>query len=140
MAIAAFREYFKEVRNILVIDDLEDIRARELFIALEECYRMEESSDETLLAKIQDSELKKMIIEKGATAEFDQNTEKIIGDSVLSIKKGSIEKKRRKIEHRLREYESEGRDLKEVKDLLNEKIYYDKDADLTCLKDKKFKY
>jgi len=129
LAITVFREYFEEVRNFLSVDDLTDRRARDVFIALEECYRLEESSSEALLEKIQDSELKKMIIIKGTTAEFNQNTEKIIRDSIRTIKKGSIEKKRRKIERRLREYESEGMDLKEVKELLNEKIYYDKELE-----------
>ena len=68
-------------------------------------------------------------MEKSGSEEFGENTDKIIRDSIDSIKVGSIEKKRRKIERLLREYEEEGRDLTDVKDLLNEKIYYDKELE-----------
>jgi DNA primase len=129
LAVAVFREYFVEVRQELTVDDFTDQEARDLFIALEECHRAGESSFDSLLEKLEESDVKSLVLAKSGSAEFYQNTEQIIRDAVDSIRKGSIEKKRRKIERLLREYEEEGRDLREVKDLLNEKIYYDRELE-----------
>ncbi len=129
LAITVNREYFEEVRKFLSIEDFEDVSARGLFIALEEAYRNEESSMDALLGRIDDLQLRDLIIEKTATEEFKENYEKVIEDSIQTIRRKSVEKKRRNIEHLLRKYKSEGIQSRELKDLLNEKIYYDRELE-----------
>ena len=129
LAIAVNREYFEEVRKFLSIEDFEDVSARWLYIALEEAYRNEEASMEALLERIDNIQLRELILEKTATEEFKENCEKVIEDSIRTIRRKSVEKKRRNIEHLLRKYESDGIHSREVKDLLNEKIYYDSELE-----------
>ena len=128
-AVALNREYFKTVRNILNQDDFDDNFARELFIALEECFRDEESSMESLLSRIENSALKNLIIEKASSDEFAMNTDKIIQDGIIVVKRKSLEKKRDEIVQMLRRSNNFTDKKYNSRVLLEEKMYLDNELE-----------
>lgn len=135
LAVAAHREYFNIMRSSLGVEDFQDKKARELFIALEECFRNDEITYESLLARISSEDLRNLVISRTATEEFSVNLEKIIHDTIQRMLQRRIEKKRRHILNLLRKYEEEGEHSQEVIDLLNEKIFYDKELEKLRISD-----
>lgn len=126
LAATEHRQFFPFVRARLKIDDFQDPRGKELFVALEECYRQGEGSLEKLLEKIGTKELKDLILEKIAKEEFNVNVEMIIHDGVDRIKEKSLLRKREEIELTLRKSRSRG-DLDEERKLIAEKVFLDKE-------------
>jgi DNA primase len=125
LAVAVNREYFQEVRNTIAVDDLEDQRARAYFVALEECYRQGESTEEALLRRLDDDSLKGLLLEKTASGEFTISPERLIRDGLREIRRRSLEKRRRSLVSAL----SRARDENpgKLRELLSEKMYLDEE-------------
>ncbi|MAG14205.1 MAG: DNA primase [Spirochaetales bacterium] len=125
LAVALNRYLFREIRKSLSADDLSDSRAKNLFITLEDAYRNDEESFEALLMRIEDEELKKLLIEKAALAEFSINQEKIIRDGVFRIRERSIKNRIGTLERVIREKERVQGHFHDIKNLLEEKMFLD---------------
>jgi DNA primase len=125
LAVAVNRDYFQEVRNTVAVDDLEDPRARKVFVALEECYRQGERTEEALLRRFgeEDEPLRNLLLEKTASGEFTFNTERLIEDGLRQIRRRSLEKRRRFLISAL----SRAKQQDAVKELLGEKMYLDEE-------------
>jgi DNA primase len=123
LAVAVNREYFPKVRNTIAVDDLEDIRARKVFVALEECFRQGETTEELLLQRLEDAELKALLLEKAASGEFMLNPQKMIQDGLKKIRRRSLEKKQRALVSAL----ARDKDPVKLKELLAEKMYLDEE-------------
>ncbi len=134
MATVVNRGHFVFVRRMLRPEDFDDIRARTLFIALEECYRREESSLEMLLARIDDEKLRALVLEKTNSEEFNLNQEKSIKDAVYRIRQRNLEKQRSAVESQIRQSgrKSGGDVAGQLLELQQEKMYLD--AELEKLK------
>ena len=78
MAVAANTSLFPVMRASLSSDDFEDTVARDLFIVLEECYRTESATYESLLARCPDDSMRKMITETVMNGEFAENAQKVV--------------------------------------------------------------
>jgi DNA primase len=131
LAVTANREHFAYVRSVIKPEDLEDEAAKEVFIALEECFRREETSTDTLLSRISNQNLKEEIIRRITSGEFRENIDRAIKESVQKIKMKSLLKKREYIERALRSknlYESPEGDHK-LRTLLEDKMYLDKELE-----------
>jgi len=127
LAVAANREYFPEVRKRLFPEDLEDPRARDIYITLEDCFREEENSNDALLARFGDEELKRLVLEKISTEEFSINPEILISDGIKLVRRRSLEKRGKQLSVLLTQ--GGGRDDRREKDLLSEKEYIDKELE-----------
>ncbi len=133
LAVASHRELYSFVRAAIATDDLEDEAAVELFIALEDAYRHNETSTEALLERIDNSSLRDLTIHRISSGEFDANSEQVVRDSVHRVKMRSLETKRSRIEARLRHLSRTGAsgpdgrqdDPEELRRLLEDKIYLD---------------
>jgi DNA primase len=125
LAVACNLKYFAELRKTIALDDLEDEQARRLYIALEECFRNEESSLEALLARIEDEQLRQLVLEKNAAGEFTINQERVIGDGIISLRQRSLEKKRDSIQSLLDRNNKQ--ELWKLKELQAEKIFLDEE-------------
>lgn len=134
MATVVNRGHFVFVRRMLKPEDLIDSRARNIFIALEECYRREETSLEMLLARIEDESLCALVIEKTNSDEFNLNQEKSIQDAVYRIRQRNLEKQRSAVESQIRQSgrKSGGDIAGQLLELQQEKMYLD--AELEKLK------
>lgn len=129
MAVIVNRQFFPLVRSALRPDDLDDTRAKELFIALEECFRAEEESLEHLLKRIDNQEVRDLVLQKLASDEFLVNSDKLIREAIAQIRLRSIEKRRAAIAQRIRRAERSGGGEDIVRELLVERMYLDKELE-----------
>jgi DNA primase len=101
LAVAANFGYFPLMRASVSSDDLEDPVARDLFIVLEECYRTDSSSYESLLARCTDEALRKLVTETVVNGEFAENSQKVIEDGILMVRRNLLEKRKNRIVSKL---------------------------------------
>ncbi len=131
--VVANRKYFEYVRKMITETDLSDKLARDIFIALEECYREEEESLETLLEKLKNQDLKSLIAQKVTSGEFSINVERATHDGIRNIKRRSLERRRDEV---IRLLKLSGNDQNDVdnsnidtRTLLEEKMFLDKELE-----------
>ena len=93
---------FLDFRAALEISEIEDPHAREIFIALEECIRYEESNMFEFLTRLSSPELKNMISECSATGEFSANPRKFVSDGIIKNKIKRLERRQEEIIIKLR--------------------------------------
>jgi DNA primase len=93
LALAVHRDYFAQVRNLVTLEDLEDPRARKLFVAMEECYRSEESSLQALLARLEDSELREELLAKAASGAFSEDPERLVRDGLNAVRRRGLQRR-----------------------------------------------
>jgi DNA primase len=121
---------FPKLRAAMEISELDDLNAKELFIALEECIRYGETGMDELLARISLPELKKTIIERSASGEFFINSEQLVSDGIKKIKEKRLERKQEEIIIKLRSFKKNSKKNSEEqntneKELLTEKMQID---------------
>jgi DNA primase len=117
---------YPEFRAAVEIKDIEDAYAKELFVALEECFTNEENGLGALISRIATPKLRNFIIERGISPEFkgdEKRDRKIMEDGIRRVKEKRLRRRLSEIgaELRLRERNS-GSD---VDDLIAEKMYVD---------------
>jgi DNA primase len=126
LAVAAHRELFHIVRNSSIgVNDLQDEKARELFIALEEAFRADEKTLDAVLFRVEDEWLKEAIVKRISSGEFDLNQEKMVGDAVKRIKQRTLKRKRDELDAEIRRVERESPDVARANELLAEKMHLD---------------
>jgi hypothetical protein len=94
-------------------------------VALEECYRQGERTEEALLRRLDDEVLRELLLEKTASGEFILNPERLIQDGLRGIRRRSLEKRRRFLISALARAKEQ--DAVKVKELLGEKMYLDEE-------------
>jgi DNA primase len=123
--VALNTDLYSEFRSKLEIKEIDDPAAKELFIALEECYKHDESGIDFLLARIDDEALRNFVTDSGASGEFKGDSQKFMEDGINKIKKKGLEKRLTEISAQMREDERTlGGDVN-IDDLLAEKKYID---------------
>ncbi len=126
LALAIHQELFPRVRSSgIALSDLEDPRARELFVALEEAFRAEEMSFDALLARVEDETLKETLVRSVSSGEFDVNQEKAVEDGVKRIKQRTLKRKSDELAAQMRRMESEKTDPAQMRQMLAEKMHLD---------------
>ncbi len=122
------RARFAYVRTYVQPEDLEDREAREIYLALEECFRRGETELDQLVARILDPEIADMVRARLATGEFDNEADRAIPDAVKAIRIRGVEKKRRAVEAELRRVSASSAQAgNEYSELLNEKMILDRE-------------
>jgi DNA primase len=116
---------FSRFRAALGIDEIEDPNAKELFIALEECLRHEETGMDELLARIPSPNLRNYLIERGASGEFSINQEQLMADGIKKIRAKGLERQNEEIIIKLRGLRKAEDRSSEVNELLAEKMRID---------------
>jgi DNA primase len=127
LAVAVHREYFPQIRNLIGAEDLEDDRARKLYIALEECFRAEESTEQALLARIEEPSLRNEVLARTASGEFAAAPERLIQDGLASVRRRSLERRRNALSAQLSG--TAGKEPARLKDLLSEKMHIDEELE-----------
>ncbi|MCX7029238.1 MAG: DNA primase [Spirochaetes bacterium] len=126
LALSTNRDLFPGVRaGGVALADLEDARARALYVALEEGFRGEEAGLDALLARLDDAGLRELVVRKAASGEFDMNPERIVADSLRRIRQRGLQRDREAVQARLRRLEGEHAAPAEVRELLAEKQHLD---------------
>ena len=95
LAVSVNRELFAAVRSRLEVDDFEDARARVLYIALEDCYRNDQTDTEHLLLRLEPPELRSLVAQKLGSDEFTVNTDAYVSERrAPRVKSHALERKR----------------------------------------------
>ncbi|MDA8411179.1 MAG: DNA primase [Treponema sp.] len=128
LAVVNHAAQFALLRSSVALDDMEDGRARELYLALEESYRAGTMDIASIVAKIGSVDLRKSVMEAVASGEFDEQADRLIDDGIRNARKKRLGKRLEFILERLRD--SAGG---ETQELLVEKMHLD--AELASLKD-----
>jgi DNA primase len=129
LAVALNRDLFPLVRNGGIASDLDDKRARDLYVALEEAYRAEEKEFESLCARLDDPALRDLAIRKAASGEFDMNQERMVTDGVRRIRERSLRKRIEGLSAEMRKTEKESHDPSRINELLAEKMHLDSELE-----------
>jgi len=109
--VALNMELYPEFRSHVEIGEIDDRAAKELFIALEECYKYDECGIDSLLDRIKDENLNSFISSIGTTGEFNgiarsgEVPRKFMEDGINRIKKKRLEKRLLEINALMRESE-----------------------------------
>jgi len=123
--IAVNIELYPEFRAALEIKDIDDWAAKELFIALEECFKHDEGGADSLLARIKDSALRNYLIDRGTSGEYKGDSHKFMEDGINRIRIKKLEKRLVEINAQMRENERKNDDSLNIEELLMEKITID---------------
>jgi DNA primase len=130
LAVAANRESFALVRNGgIQLSDLDDERARSLFVALEESFRADETSFEAFCARIEDAQLKDLAIRKVSSGEFDLNQERLVADGVRRIRQRALRKRIDMLAMEMKRAEKGPADPARMNELLAEKMHLDSELE-----------
>ncbi len=124
LAVTVNRELFAAVRSRLEVDDLEDARARVLYIALEDCYRHDQTDTEHLLLRLEPPELRSLVARKLGSDEFTVNADAYVSEGIRHVKSHALERKRDRLMEQVRQAEHAGAS-QVVTELLADKIYLD---------------
>jgi len=127
LATVGSRGHFSYVRRWIQPEDLQDPMAREIYVALEEAYRRDESSLELLLERIADPAVGDLIRQRLATGEFDGKHDQAIHDGVMSIRRRALQLKVGEVEAMLRRAASGTGEALDEAELLGEKMYLDRE-------------
>ena len=114
----------KKFRANLNIGDFDDLNAKDLLIAMEECLRYGETGMDKLLERITSGALKNIILEGSATGEFSINKELYISDGIKKLREKRLKKQQEEIIIKLRQAKNSMED-EEAKELLAEKMHVD---------------
>ncbi|MDR2094451.1 MAG: DNA primase [Treponema sp.] len=132
---------YPQFRVILSIKEIEDPAAKELFVALEECYINDEAGMDNLLSRISSSSLRSFITERSSRLMYQANPEKLIADGVKRVKQKRLEGRLTEIVKQIRITKngtsgaSNGEIVVGLDELLAEKMHID--AELRRLKEVK---
>jgi DNA primase len=125
-------------RGEVRIDEVEDTAAKELFIAMEECYIREENGADALLSRIASASLRNYVAGKGISGEFSGNPEQLMKDGIKKISQNRLGRRLSGIAMELYGLEHKSADVgreDRLDELLVEKMHID--AELRRLKEGK---
>jgi DNA primase len=126
VALAVHRELYPNARALIGVQDVEDIEARKLYIALEESFRNEDQNFEAFLSRVENEAVRNLIQEKMASGEYAENGEKIVADSVRKLRVRILERKRESIKKSISKVAIDAENNGSgVNDLMYEKMFID---------------
>ena len=129
MAVALHREFLDRIKNYSGVFDFQDKRAEILYKALLECEENSESSTESLLIRISDESVSKILLEKISTGELDENTSELIDKTLLLIRKRHLESRSKEINRVMSQVSREADSWELVNELIIEKQALDKEIE-----------
>jgi DNA primase len=102
--VVANFQFFSELRSSLSVDDFEDSLAKGIFIVLEECFRRDTVSMSSILAQFDDGNVKQLISTAVTSGEYSTKfTDGMMRDSILRIRKKSLERQRNAVLNQIRQ-------------------------------------
>ncbi len=107
-AVVLSADRYLDVRSKVALDDLDDYRARDLYIALEEAYRAEDLGVESVLVRVEDETARFFVRECAAHGVFSANPDRLVDDGIVVVRRRSIARRRERILTRIAELEARG--------------------------------
>ncbi|MDR0320278.1 MAG: DNA primase [Treponema sp.] len=130
--VAVNTELYPDFRAAVEIKDIDDLAAKELFIALEECFKHGQSGIDALLSRIDDEALRNFVASLGTSGEFKSEMEGIsardprrfMEDGIKRVRIKILKKRITEINAQMRESERSSQDLN-IDELLADKKIID---------------
>jgi DNA primase len=119
------RRFFPDFRKKLNLRDIEDTNARDLYIALEECFINDETGFDYLLTRISSPILRKFCLEKGVSEEFTLNPAQVLADGIKKAEIRKLERQLQEIVIKLKTIKMNKGSGKDADTLLADKMYID---------------
>ncbi len=126
MALIANIDCFPGIRTKINAEDFEDAMARDMFIALEDCYREGAVSFESVMSKCSSEGIHQFASEYVASGEFSSNTDKTLEDIIAVLKRNSLERKRNRLTNQIRQFTVVSlEDQQQLDSMISEKMNID---------------
>ena len=135
IAIALNDRWYERFRVLVSIQEIEDPAAKEIFVALEECFKYGESGLDAVLARISTEEVRKKILKRGSSKEFSINTEMFIMDGINRFRQRQLKRRNDEILREVAAMYSKKSSDNRFDDLVTEKMHID--AELKSLSSQK---
>jgi len=120
--VAVNMEFYKEFRAALEVKEIEDRAAKEIFVALEDCFKHDENGIDSILSGIKDEGLRNYLAECITSGEYSGNSaRKFMEDGITKIKIKINKKRILAINAQMREIERTSNGAEMIDDLLEEK-------------------
>ena len=136
LAVVANPDYFTLMRSSLTADDFDDALARDMFITLEECFREDAVSSDSILKRCSE-QVRAMVAKAVTSGEFELNSRKTVDDGIRLVRTNALRRKRDSVVNRIRclqnARQEDAATQNELNTLLNEKMNID--SELQRLKD-----
>lgn len=126
IAVALNEEWYEQFRVAVSIHEVEDPVAKEIFVALEECFKYGENGLDALLARISSPSVREKVLKRGFSKEFSINTETFIIDGINKFKQRQLKRRNDEIMRELAAaYGRKSSDYRYIDDLITEKMHID---------------
>jgi DNA primase len=96
-ALVLNADSFASFRSTIKPEDLDDFRARDLYIALEEGFRADDISAESVLGRVEDDSVRRFVREASASGAFELHAGKLISDGEAKLRRRSLERRRQRL-------------------------------------------
>ena len=123
--VAVNAQLYADFRKAIEIKEIDDPAAKELFVVLEECFKHDEDSMDSLLSRIKDENLRNYVADRGTSGEYKGDARRFMEDGIKKIKIKRLEKRITEINAQMREDERKSFDFLDIDELLAEKKYID---------------
>jgi len=127
--VAVNMELYPEFRAAVEIKDIDDKAAKEIFVAMEECFKHDEYGIDFLLTRIEYENLRNFVAAEGTSREYSvssgRDPRKVMEDGIKLIRKKKLEKRLTEINAQMRESERTSSEIENIDDLLAEKKMID---------------
>ena len=135
-AVVLRPESFPRVKASIGVDDLDDTRAQDLFLALEEASTRDAKETTSILSATNDDAAKRYVLAVAASGELDQGIEKVVDDGLRTVMARTLERRRTRLIAEIGRVSQGGaspvmpeaasaENLESVKDLLKKKMQLD---------------
>jgi len=129
MAAALHREYLPKIKHYKGEFDFQDQRAILLFNVLIESEKNNESSTESLISRITDESVKRLLMEKISTGELDENKAELIDKTLLLIRRRNLQNRSKEINRIMSQVSMGDHSWELVNELIIEKQTLDKEIE-----------
>jgi DNA primase len=96
-AVVLNAESFGAFRSAVKPEDIDDFRARDIYIALEEGFRADDLDPESVLGRIEDETVRRFVREASASGTFEINADRLISDGTAKVRRRSLERRRQRL-------------------------------------------
>lgn len=135
-AVVLCPDSFPRVKASINVDDLDDTRAQDLFLALEEASAHDAKETTSILSATNDDAAKRYVLAVAASGELDQGIEKVVGDGLRAVRARALERRRTRLIAEIGRVSQDGassvmpeassaENQESVKDLLKKKMQLD---------------
>jgi DNA primase len=109
-----FPHLFENLRKTVPLEELDNQDAKNIYIALEESFRLDILSIDAVLSRIGNDALRVYLTQKNAVGEFSFEPKRYVADGIRGVKKKLLLERSKKLDGDVRLAKNEGRDIRDL--------------------------